>query len=466
MTDPKIDPDLWPCGLMVMDGAGHVQQINATLRRWLGLSDAPAAPLRFVDLLSRAGRIYFETHLRPLLATQGHFSEVSIEMERPDGSRFGVFLNGKACLVEGAMAEAHFCVFQNEQRQRFERELVTKRRESDEFRSLVRSSPQAIVSVDFDLIIRAWNPAAEKLFGYSEAEAVGQRFDMLLIPSEESAKFPQKLLRLAAGEVLRSETERRHKDGHLLPVERSIAAISDKSQEYAGFVAVYSDISARKAADAQIKTLLHEINHRSKNLLTIVQVIARQTGRLYQGAEFISVFNKRLASLAANQDILIKNRGENAELERIVTTQFAHLIDPKTPQVRISGPKVVLNEKTSQAIGMAIFELATNAVKYGALSQDKGIVTLTWEVSGGQRPELTITWAEAGGPQVAAPTRRGFGSQVTGPILESYTSGKTTRDYAAGGFRWVFTAPLEPLAQREENWTDAGLGEDTEAHRA
>lgn len=447
-TDDPVNPDLWPCGLVVMDGFGQIQQTNATLRRWLGMEEAaPNRSLRFVDILSRAGRIYFETHLRPLLVMTGHFSEVSIELECPDGTRFGVFLNGRATLSDGRMISAHFCVFQNEQRQSFERELVAKRRESDEFRSLVRSSPHAIVSVDMNLIIRAWNPAAEKLFGHTKAEAIGERFDLLLIPPDELKTVADDLNRVASGETLRSEAVRRHKDGHLLHVEKSIAAINDLAQEYSGLVAVYSDISARKAAEAQVQTLLHEVNHRSKNLLSVVQVVARQTGRLHEGADFISMFNKRLASLTSNQDILIRSHGENVDLETLARAQFAHLTDPTESRVTISGPAVELNEKVSQAIGMAIFELVTNAAKYGALSQEAGAVTLSWEVTNGPNPTIEITWVEIDGPPVTAPTRKGFGSQVSGPILESITSGRTTRDYAEGGFSWTLSAPFGHLTQ-------------------
>ncbi len=431
-----------------MDGSGQILKTNATLRRWLGMdTDEQCQSLRFVDIISRASRIYFETHLRPLLLMQGHFSEISIELERPDGTRAGVFINGSATLSEGRLINAHFSMFQHEQRQAFERELVAKRRESDAFKSLVRSSPHAIVSVDMNLVIHAWNRAAEHLFGYSEAEAIGQRFDLLLIPTEGLAIVADDLRRIASGEILRSETERLHKDGRRIQVEKSISSIHDKTQEYAGFVAIYSDISARKASEARIQTLMQEINHRSKNLLSVVQVIARQTGRLYQGANFLSVFTKRLASLTSNQDILISNSGIHVDLETLARAQFAHLIDPSDPQVTIGGPTVHLNESVSQAVGMAIFELVTNAAKYGALSQDGGAVALAWVITDGPSPTIEISWFETGGPPVTAPTRKGFGFQVTGPILEGMTSGQTSRDYAAKGFRWSLSAPYERLAR-------------------
>jgi len=435
-----INPDNWPCGLVVIDEAGQIHHINATLKRWLSVEgDLPS--LRFIDILSRASRIYFETHLRPLLLINGEFSEVSIDLERRDGTRVSVFINGSATLADGQMVEAHFSMFQNEQRHAFERELVAKRRENDEFKSLVRSSPHAIVSVDASSIIQAWNPAAEQLFGFSETEAIGQRFDRLLVPPQDLTAVADDLKSIAAGNTIRSETERLHKDGRRIHVERSVATIRNDMQEFSGFVATYSDISERKASEARIGTLIEEIHHRSKNLLSIVQVIARQTGHRYEGDEFISVFSKRLASLTLNQEILIRNQSTSVDLEALARGQFEHLFDPSDPRVTISGPEVQLNEAVSQAVGMAIFELVTNAAKYGALSQEEGTVILSWTITEGPASRLEISWIESGGPLVVEPTRKGFGYQVTGPILDNITSGQTCRDYASTGFRWSFSAP-------------------------
>ncbi|WP_187394068.1 PAS domain S-box protein [Oceaniovalibus sp. ACAM 378] len=298
-----------------------------------------------------------------------------------------------------------------------------------------------------DWTIRAWNPAAEQLFGYSEAEVIGQRFDEILVPPEDLTNVSDDMRRIASGETVRSETERLHKNGQRMQVERSISAIHDVSQEYTGFVATYSDISARKASEAHIQTLLQEVNHRSKNLLAIVQVIARQTGRMYEGPDFFAVFNKRLESLTSNQDILINSQGSHVDLETLAHKQFAHLIDPADPRVTISGPTVHTNESASQAVGMAIFELVTNAAKYGGLSQETGSVALSWAITEQVAPNIEISWVETGGPPVTAPTRKGFGSQVTGPILESMTSGKTHRDYDPNGLRWYLSAPLARLTE-------------------
>lgn len=447
----QVDPDLWPCGLVVIDGSGKICQTNVTLRRWLGHENtAPYEKLRFADLLSRASRIYFETHLRPLLLMTGHFAEVSIELQRRDGTHLGAFLNGRADLSDGRMTSAHLCVFQNEQRQTFERELVARRRESEEFRSLVQSSPYAIVSVNSKLRIHAWNAAAEMLFGYSEAEAIGAKFDQLVVPPEESQLVADDLRRATAGEIVRREAERLRKDGSRIHVEKSLAAINDKTQEHSGFVIVYSDITARKASEMRIATLLHELNHRSKNLLSVVQIIARQTARRYDGSDFLAVFTDRLASLTSNQDLLIRSERDTVDLERLARAQFAHLIDADDARVTIGGPQITLNADVSQEIGMALFELVTNAAKYGALSRSSGAVKLCWTITEGPSPEIEMTWVESGGPAVTPPVRTGFGTQVTGHVLEGVAMGRTSREFAPEGFRWTLRAPYERLTPSEK----------------
>ena len=182
-------------------------------------------------------------------------------------------------------------------------------------------------------------------------------------------------------------------------------------------------------------------------MISVIQIIARHTERLHEGADFLSVFTKRLASLMSNQDILITGQGESADLELLARAQFAHLIDPTDPQVTISGPVVKLNQEVSRAVGMALFELVTNAAKYGALSQASGAVKLSWVITDGISPNIEISWVESDGPPVTAPTRKGFGSQVTGPILEGITSGRTSCDYSEKGFRWTLNAAFDQLTE-------------------
>ena len=434
----------WPCGLVEIDGEGRVLAINARMRDWLGVSDESGA-LRLQDMLPRAVQIYFETHLRPILTAEGTLDEVSAYFQRADGSRFPVFMNAAADLQDGQLTRIRLAVFRNEARTAFEQELIARRRQSDVFRVLVSSSPQAVISIDDQMIVQTWNPAATRLFGHDADAVIGQHVETILLSPETGTTFSDALARAMAGGTVREETVRYHRDGHPVAVEASKAAVHDDMGRVTGVVMTYTDISARKAAEEEARNLLLELNHRAKNVLSIVQVIARQTGRLHDGPAFHKVFSQRLASMISNQESLVQQHGRSADLGHLVRAQFSHLVDPKAEAVTIDGPELLLTREAAQAIGMAIFELVTNAVKYGALSDPSGRVLLHWTMGDGPDPMLHMVWQEVGGPPVAAPTRQGFGFQVTGPILENVTGGQTARTFDAGGLRWTYDASIRRL---------------------
>ncbi len=142
------------------------------------------------------------------------------------------------------------------------------------------------------------------------------------------------------------------------------------------------DITARKQAEEQLRLMMGEINHRSKNLLTLVQVVARQTG----GADlkdFRQRFEERIHALAAHQDLLLQQDWHGIVLEDLVRTQLAHFQDMIDKRIMIKGPSLMVTAAASQTLGMALHELATNASKYGALSAASGRVDITWSLSAG-----------------------------------------------------------------------------------
>lgn len=435
----------WPCGLIELGGDGRITAMNARMRAWLGL-DAVPRDMTLQDLLPRGVRIYYETHLRPLLMVAGKVEEISIHFQRPDGGRFGTFINAVADVADGQVIRVRIAVFRHDARTSFEEELIARRREIDVFKALVVSSPLAIILVDDQMVIRSWNPAAQYLFGHAAEATVGQPIDTVLLSPDTREPFAASLARAMAGEIVREETTRIHREGHRIPVEASKAAVHDELGQVTGAVITYTDISDRKAAEAEARNLVLELNHRAKNMLSIVQVIARRTAQLHDGAAFHVALTQRVASLISNQDSLIHNDGRSADLAQLARAQFSHLIPQDAPALTIEGPDVLLKREAAQAIGMALFELATNAVKYGALSNSSGRVTLRWTVDSGANPTLTMIWQEDGGPAVVPPKRRGFGSQVTGPILESVTGGQTTRQFDTEGFRWTYAAPIGRLS--------------------
>jgi two-component sensor histidine kinase len=199
------------------------------------------------------------------------------------------------------------------------------------------------------------------------------------------------------------------------------------------------DISERKNREEQIKSLLREVNHRSKNLLTVVQAIARRTAASAP-ADFAEKFSGRLRALAANQDLLVSSEWRGVDIHTMIGAQLAHFPDMMESRISIDGPSLTLQPAAAQAIGMAIHELATNAIKYGALSNDIGTVTISWRVDGDM---LVLNWAEHGGPECSPPPQRGFGSTVVEQMAARSVGGTVAFEFAGTGVKWTMSCPLD-----------------------
>ncbi|WP_226783210.1 PAS domain-containing protein [Oceaniglobus trochenteri] len=255
--------------------------------------------------------------------------------------------------------------------------------------------------------------------------------------------------RAACGEVVRHDAVVQMAEGRLITIDFMLAPIRDADGHIQMLVASGFDISEREEARTHVQSLMGEINHRTKNILTLVQIVARQTAR-NGAADFLERFEKRISALAAAQDLLVSSTSDHADLNDLAHAQLAHFEDMIGKRLHLSGPAVKLAPNAAQAIGMALHELATNAGKYGALSTGKGEVDLKWSLGRndeGQRI-LRIDWQERGGPPVSAPERRGFGSTLIDQMARTSLDGDVTLDYAPAGLEWHFTCPVESLLLR------------------
>ncbi len=200
------------------------------------------------------------------------------------------------------------------------------------------------------------------------------------------------------------------------------------------------EVAARQAerdrAEEHQRLLLNELNHRVKNTLATVQFIASQTLRTAGVPEPTRHdFDARLAALARAHDLLTRGNWEGAELDAVVTQALEPFSSAKEDRLSAAGPRVRVSAQVALALAMALQELATNAVKYGALSNDAGRVRVTWTLSGdsGSGRRLSIRWEETGGPPVQAPSRRGFGSRLLERALAQDLDGRVSIDFIATG---------------------------------
>ena len=209
---------------------------------------------------------------------------------------------------------------------------------------------------------------------------------------------------------------------------------------------VVLDITERKKAEERNILLMREVSHRAKNMLSVVQAIARRTAA-NSGPEFIERFEQRIQSLAANQDLLIENAWRGVVAEDLVRTQLLHFADLVGRRIRIKGPNVRLTPEAAQGVGMALHELVTNAAKYGALSDDKGSLDIFWRLDGGA---FEIAWVESGGPPVSPPGRVGFGTTVMSHLARTSVGGAVDLEYARTGLSWRLRCPAENAVEQTE----------------
>jgi PAS domain S-box-containing protein len=221
-------------------------------------------------------------------------------------------------------------------------------------------------------------------------------------------------------------------------------------------IGTVQDITERKEREEKERLLMEEINHRAKNMLGVVQSIAKETAA-QTPEDFIERFSGRIHALSATQDLLVRNLWDGVEIEDLVRAQTAPFANLIGSRIFVRGLKLRLNAASAQAIGLALHELATNAGKYGALSTDKGHVEVRWGADSGT---FTMSWVERDGPPVSAPKRRGFGTIVMEAMAECSVDGAVDLEYAPSGVTWRLSCPAANALERREreNRSDGATG--------
>jgi two-component sensor histidine kinase/PAS domain-containing protein len=214
---------------------------------------------------------------------------------------------------------------------------------------------------------------------------------------------------------------------------------------------LFNDKTDRKATEAMQKraedaqeVLNQELSHRMKNTFAMVQAIATQTLRSVEDRGPVEAFTQRLHALSAAHDVLLRGSWTAADFDDVVETVLSALSDPE--RFEVSGPAIQLGARAALSVSLLLHELATNALKYGALSVETGRITVTWDIAGdGEEAELIMHWRERGGPPAREPESKGFGSKLIKMGLVG-TGGVALR-YLPSGFEGQFNAPLAQVQQ-------------------
>lgn len=441
------------------------------------------------------------------------------------------------------------------------------------FAAIIASSSDAIVSKSLDGIVESWNPAAERLFGWSADEMVGQSIRRI-IPDDKSEEEDRILARIRAGEIVpKFATERLTKSGERVPIAVTVSPVRDPSgnvvgaskiandlreqeqlaeglreksdqftalannipqlawladkngwifwynqrwYEYTGtnlaamegwgWQAVHhpdhvdrvskriqhawdtgepwedtfplrradgefrwflsranplkddagnvvlwcgtnTDITEQLEAQEHINLLIREVNHRSRNMLATIRAILGRSARLPKD-ELIQSLDRRISALASNQEILDGGDWSGARIVDIVEAQLRHVDEDARARIDIEKPEaLIVQAKVAEAIGLAIHELATNSMKYGALSNSIGRVHIGWTLvdDADNQPLLKMVWSESGGPAVAEPTANGFGTLLIKRNVEQVLKATVVLDFQPTGLVWRVEAPAGEL---------------------
>ena len=225
-------------------------------------------------------------------------------------------------------------------------------------------------------------------------------------------------------------------------------ALHDDKGNVIGTTSVAVEITERKEAETQLRLFLRELTHRSKNLLAVIQAIARQTAsRTKTIDDFLDRFGARLVAIGCSQDLLVADNWHGASLRTLVEQQLnMHASDRPGSQIVIDGEDVMLKPEAVQNLGLALHELATNAQKYGALSSGRGSVRIHWQFC--DAAKLKLTWEEQGGPPVSAPERSGFGRAMIESVVEKALEGEVNLPSQPKGVRCVIMIPDTQVASR------------------
>ncbi|WP_294541972.1 HWE histidine kinase domain-containing protein [uncultured Rhodoblastus sp.] len=313
--------------------------------------------------------------------------------------------------------------------------------------SVVETAMDAVISIDAKQNITLFNAAAEQMFGCMAQQALGQPLDRF-IPQRFRAAHAQHVEGFGRTGVSGRTMGRLgdlmalRADGREFPIEASIsqARVEDETL----FTVILRDMSERKAADETQRLLIGELDHRVKNTLAMVQAIASQTARAYADPkDFFDNFKGRVRAMASAHTLLTRAGWKGARLDELIREQLTLGPSGSDSRIRCEGPEASLGPGAAMHFGMVLYELGTNARKYGALSRPEGRLDLRWRLEAANSSELLrFEWIESGGPPVAARIEKHFGARLIESSLTHSLQGKVELNFAPEGLACKISLPL------------------------
>lgn len=317
------------------------------------------------------------------------------------------------------------------------------REANERFEIALRNAPIMVATQDRDLrytwahnVPRGWDES--RLIGHTDEEGV--------LPADVATRVTA--LKHGAIETGASQASELTFElgGQQKWFDILVEPLRDGTAQVVGVTTVALDITQRKQSEDQLRVLLRELTHRSKNLLAVIQAIARQTASRTGSLDtFLDQFGARLVSIGSAHDLLVAGDWTGASVQTLLANQLGSYSDFIGNRITLDGDDIQLKPDATQNIALAIHELVCNAAKYGALSVDDGKIDITWRTEEGDAPVFRLVWKETGGPPVEAPDLVGFGRMMIERVVGKALDGEVKLDFEPDGVRCVIEIPARHI---------------------
>lgn len=453
-----------PVGLYVCDNSGVIVQHNRRMAELWGREPTHGETESELWLSTRSSAIQGPLGVQAAPVLEGPLAEVMASsrpsrdrefmIERVDGSRTTLLANFDPLFDDNGGLIGGVCVLQDISRRK---RVETIRRERErQFRDLLEALPVAVYTTDPQGRLTFYNQAAADLWGHDPAlNSDSARWCgswKLYHADGRDMRHDESAMAVAIQEnraIRDAEAQLESPDGVRIPFLAYPTLLRDKTGQMIGAVNMMVDISERKRAETEQKTLMDELNHRVKNTLATVQSVAAQTFRKTEVPRDVrDLFEKRIFALSKAHNQLSSTRWASADLRSLAAEVLEPYGDEEAAErIAIDGPAIDLAPHAALTIAMALNELATNAAKYGSLSAPGGRVTLSWRVEGKPNVQtLVVDWRETGGPSVTPPKESGFGTRFVERGLAQQLKGKVDLLFDPSGLRCRAAIPLQGSA--------------------
>lgn len=425
-------------GIAEADKDGRLLRVNDTLCRMLGRSREDLLNMTFFDYTQEEDRHEDGALYARQIAGEIDNYAVRKRAMRPDGTTAYLDVYSSSVLDTAGGFRYGVRVLQDVTAAK---QMEDRIRESEQhLRDLLEALPAAVYTTDATGRITFFNNAAVEMSG--RTPQIGDMWcvtwrlyntDGTLLPHDQC---PMAVALKENRAVRGAEAIAERPDGRRIPFIPYPTPLHDADGKLIGAINMLVDISERKQAENRQRLLIDELNHRVKNTLATVQSLAAQTARHADSLEDFSYrFEARLLALSRAHDLLTRRNWEGASLDALTREVLTALAGNAGRQVEIDGPFVDLDPRTALNITMVLNELATNALKYGALSSEAGALSLSWRLEEGSdlNPRMILEWRERGGPPVVPPTRRGTGSKLMERCIERDLGGELDLTFEPSG---------------------------------